>query len=103
MDLVLHAASVRIINPQLFFLALPAVAYFGFVVRQVLVCCIDSRVKAFQTVFGQFSKMPSYIFLRQIVLIVVGNKRQFESNSNYAASIANMETVSFEQLKDAVR
>ena len=26
-----------------------------------------------------------------------------ESNSNYAASIANMETVSFEQLKDAVR
>lgn len=37
------------------------------------------------------------------LLIVVGNKRQFESNSNYAASIANMETVSFEQLKDAVR
>lgn len=37
------------------------------------------------------------------LLIVVGNKRQFESNSNYAASIANMETISFEQLKDAVR
>lgn len=37
------------------------------------------------------------------LLIVVGNKRQFESNSIYAASIANMETVSFEQLKDAVR
>lgn len=37
------------------------------------------------------------------LLIVVGNKRQFESNSNYAASIAHMETVSFEQLKDAVR
>ena len=37
------------------------------------------------------------------LLIVVGNKRQFESNSNYAASIANMETVSFEQLKDAIR
>lgn len=37
------------------------------------------------------------------LLIVVGNKRQFESNSNYAASISNMETVSFEQLKDAVR
>lgn len=37
------------------------------------------------------------------LLIVVGNKRQFESNSNYAASIANMKTVSFEQLKDAVR
>lgn len=37
------------------------------------------------------------------LLIVVGNKRQFESNINYATSIANMETVSFEQLKDAVR
>ena len=37
------------------------------------------------------------------LLIVVGNKRQFESNSNYAASIANMATVSYEQLKDAVR
>lgn len=37
------------------------------------------------------------------LLIVIGNKRQFESNSNYAASIANMETVSFEQLKGAVR
>lgn len=37
------------------------------------------------------------------LLIVVGNKRQFESNSNYATSIANMKTVSFEQLKDAVR
>lgn len=37
------------------------------------------------------------------LLIVVGNKRQFESNSNYAASIANMETVNFEQLKAAVR
>ena len=32
-----------------------------------------------------------------------GNKKQFESNSNYAASIANMETISFEQLKGAVR
>lgn len=37
------------------------------------------------------------------LLIVVGNKHQFENNSNYAASIANMETVSIEQLKDAVR
>ena len=37
------------------------------------------------------------------LLIVIGNKRQFESNSNYAASISNMETVSFEQLKDAIR
>lgn len=37
------------------------------------------------------------------LLIVVGNKRQFESNSNYAASISNMETVSIEQLRDAVR
>lgn len=37
------------------------------------------------------------------LLIVVGNKRQFESNSNYAASISNMETVDFEQLKAAVR
>lgn len=37
------------------------------------------------------------------LLIVVGNKRQFESNNNYAASIANMETVSVEQLRDAVR
>ena len=37
------------------------------------------------------------------LLIVVGNKRTFESDSNYAASIANMKTVSFEQLKDAVR
>jgi superfamily I DNA and/or RNA helicase len=37
------------------------------------------------------------------LLIVVGNKSQFESNSNYAASIANMHTVPFEQLKDAVR
>ena len=37
------------------------------------------------------------------LLIVVGNKRQFESNSSYAASIANMETISVEQLKDAVR
>lgn len=37
------------------------------------------------------------------LLIVVGNKRQFESNSNYAASIANMETVSVEQLRDAIR
>ena len=37
------------------------------------------------------------------LLIVVGNKKQFESNSNYAASIANMETISFEQLKGAVR
>lgn len=37
------------------------------------------------------------------LLIVVGNKRQFESNSNYAASIANMKTVSFEQLKDSIR
>lgn len=37
------------------------------------------------------------------LLIVVGNKRQFESNNNYAVSIANMETVSIEQLRDAVR
>ena len=37
------------------------------------------------------------------LLIVVGNKHQFENNNNYAASIANMETVSFEQLRDAVR
>ena len=37
------------------------------------------------------------------LLIVVGNKQQFESYSSYAASIANMETVSVEQLKDAVR
>lgn len=37
------------------------------------------------------------------LLIVVGNKHQFESNNNYAASIANMETVSIEQLRDAVR
>lgn len=37
------------------------------------------------------------------LLIVVGNKRQFESNNDYAASIANMETVSVEQLRDAVR
>lgn len=37
------------------------------------------------------------------LLIVVGNKEQFESNSNYSASIANMDTVSVEQLKDAVR
>lgn len=37
------------------------------------------------------------------LLIVVGNKHQFESNSSYAASIANMETISFEQLKGAVR
>lgn len=37
------------------------------------------------------------------LLIVVGNKQQFASNNNYSGSIANMETVSFEQLKDAVR
>lgn len=37
------------------------------------------------------------------LLIVVGNKRQFAHNSNYAASIANMETVPFEQLKASVR
>jgi len=37
------------------------------------------------------------------LLIVVGNKRQFQSNSNYAASIANMETVTIAQLRDAVR
>lgn len=37
------------------------------------------------------------------LLIVVGNKRQFESNNSYAASIANMKTVSVEQLRDAVR
>lgn len=37
------------------------------------------------------------------LLIVVGNKRQFESNNNYAASIANMETVSVEQLRGTVR
>ena len=37
------------------------------------------------------------------LLIVVGNKSQFECNNNYATSIANMETISIEQLKDAVR
>lgn len=37
------------------------------------------------------------------LLIVVGNKSQFESNNNYAASIANMETFPIEQLKAAVR
>ena len=37
------------------------------------------------------------------LLIVVGNKRQFESNSNYAASIEKMETFSYEQLEAAVR
>lgn len=37
------------------------------------------------------------------LLIVVGNKHQFESNSSYAASIANMKTFSVEQLKGAVR
>ncbi len=37
------------------------------------------------------------------LLIVVGNKHQFENNNNYAASIANMETVSIDQLRDAVR
>ena len=37
------------------------------------------------------------------LLIVVGNKTQFESNSNYAASIANMKTFPLEQLKGAVR
>lgn len=37
------------------------------------------------------------------LLIVVGNKSQFERNSNYAASIANMRTFPVEQLKGAVR
>lgn len=37
------------------------------------------------------------------LLIVIGNKKQFESNSNYAVSIANMTTINFEQLKGAVR
>ena len=37
------------------------------------------------------------------LLIVVGNKRQFERNNNYAVSIENMKTVTDGQLKDAVR
>ena len=37
------------------------------------------------------------------LLIVVGNKGQFERNNNYAVSIANMKTVNVGQLKDAVR
>ena len=37
------------------------------------------------------------------LLIVVGNKRQFESNTNYAASIQNMKTFSIEQLRAALR
>lgn len=37
------------------------------------------------------------------LLIVVGNKRQFESNTNYAASIQNMKTFSVEQLRAALR
>lgn len=37
------------------------------------------------------------------LLIVVGNKHQFELNSNYQASIANMDTISYEQLSAAVR
>lgn len=37
------------------------------------------------------------------LLIVVGNKQQFQRNSNYAESIANMETVTLAQLRDAVR
>jgi superfamily I DNA and/or RNA helicase len=37
------------------------------------------------------------------LLIVVGNKRQFESNSNYAASIQSMKTFPVEQLRAALR
>lgn len=37
------------------------------------------------------------------LLIVVGNKSQFQRNSNYAASIANMQTVTLSQLRDAVK
>ena len=37
------------------------------------------------------------------LLIVVGNKEQFESNSNYAASIQNMKTFTVEQLRAALR
>lgn len=37
------------------------------------------------------------------LLIVVGNKRQFENNSNYAASIQNMKTFTIEQLRAALR
>jgi len=37
------------------------------------------------------------------LLIVIGNKHQFESNSNYATSISEMETISYEQLRDSVR
>ena len=37
------------------------------------------------------------------LLIVVGNKHQFESNSNYAASIQNMKTFTVEQLRAALR
>lgn len=37
------------------------------------------------------------------LLIVVGNKRQFESNSNYAASIQSMKTFTVEQLRAALR
>ena len=37
------------------------------------------------------------------LLIVVGNKSQFESNSNYAESIRNMRTFTVEQLKAALR
>lgn len=37
------------------------------------------------------------------LLIVIGNKQQFANNSNYATSISQMETISYEQLRDAVR
>lgn len=37
------------------------------------------------------------------LLIVVGNKSQFESNSNYAASIQSMKTFTVEQLRAALR
>lgn len=37
------------------------------------------------------------------LLIVVGNKRQFENNNNYAASIQNMKTFTVEQLRAALR
>lgn len=37
------------------------------------------------------------------LLIVVGNKEQFETNDNYAASIQNMKTFTVEQLRAALR